>query len=171
MIICPYCDSENIEGVDVCDKCGQTLNELHLPTPASDIERCLMRDRLRALPPSQPVTSVTPETTIGEVLRLLAEHAIGCVVVTQDRQVVGIFSERDALIRINTSAAEWWDRPVSDFMTPQPQVLDIDAKVAFAVHRMSIGHYRHVPVTDSQRQLTSIISVRDVLRYVSEKMA
>ncbi len=73
MIICPYCDSENINGADACEHCGQTLNELHLPTPASHVERCLLRDRLSELPPSQPVTTISPETTIGEVLAVVGQ--------------------------------------------------------------------------------------------------
>ena len=52
MIICPYCDSENINGADACDHCGQTLSELHLPTPASKFERSLLRDRLGEIPPA-----------------------------------------------------------------------------------------------------------------------
>ncbi len=171
MIICPYCDYENINGADACEHCGQTLNELHLPTPASHVERCLLRDRLRVVPPTSPVTTVAPSTPIGEVLQLLANHKIGCVVVVDEQRIVGIFSERDVIIRLNTRTAELLDRPVSEFMTPEPQALDEDAKVAFALHRMSVGHYRHVPVVDKQGRPTGIISVRDVLRYLTEKMA
>ena len=43
--------------------------------------------------------------------------------------------------------------------------------MAFALHRMGVGHYRHVPITDAQARPTAIISVRDVLRYLTEKLA
>ena len=171
MIICPYCDSENIEGVDSCEHCGQSLNELHLPKPATHVERCLLRDRLSKLQPHRPVTTVTPETPVGEVIKLMAAKTIGSIVVTQDDKLVGIFSERDVLLKINTRAVELADRPVSEFMTANPQSLDRDAKVAFALHRMAIGRFRHVPITDAESRPTAIISVRDVLRYFTEKMA
>ena len=101
---------------------------------------------------------------------MLAEQSIGCVLVTQNDRLVGIFSERDVLLKLNTRAAELADHPVSEFMTPDPQSLDVDAKVAFALHRMSVGHYRHVPLTDKEGRPTGIISVRDVLRYLTDRM-
>ncbi len=170
MIICPYCDSENITGADSCEHCGQPLSDLHLPSPATHVERCLLRDRLAKLRPHRPVTTVAPDTTIGTVIKLMAERSIGCVVVTEGDKLVGILSERDVLIKLSTQAAKMTDRPVSEFMTSSPQTLDGDAKVAFALHRMALGHYRHVPITDSQGKPVAIISVRDVLRYLNEKM-
>ncbi|MHB0957002.1 MAG: CBS domain-containing protein [Pirellulaceae bacterium] len=171
MIICPYCDCENITGADECEQCGQALSDLNLPTPATYVERCVLRDRLGALGPARPVAVVAPETKIRDVLSLLAQRSIGCVVVTQDERIVGIFSERDVVIKLNTQAVKFRDRPVSEFMTRDPQCLDSEAKVAFAIHRMSIGGYRHVPVTDANGTLRSMVSVRDVLRYLTEKMA
>ena len=170
MIICPYCDSENITGSESCEHCGQALSDQHLPTPASHVERCLLRDRLATLPPHRPVTTVAPETPVGEVLKLLAAKSIGCVVVTKDDKLVGIFSERDALTKLGPKVVELADEPVSKFMTADPQTLDGQAKLAFALHRMAVGHYRHVPVTDEQGHAAAIISVRDVLRYLTKKM-
>ena len=116
------------------------------------------------------MTSTSPDTTIRDVLALLAKRSIGCVLITQKDRLVGIFSERDAVMKLGSRAAELVDRPVSEFMTTDPQTLDKDAKVAFALHRMSVGHYRHIPVTDAESHPTAIISVRDVLRYLTEKM-
>jgi CBS domain-containing protein len=170
MIICPYCDCENITGADDCEQCGQALSDLNLPTPASYVERCVLRDRLSALHPSRPVAVVAPETKIHDVLTLLAQRSIGCVLVTQEDRILGIFSERDVLIKLNTQAAKFMNRPVSEFMTRDPQSLDSEAKVAFAIHRMSVGGFRHVPVTDAHGVPVSMVSVRDVLRYLTEKM-
>ncbi len=170
MIICPYCDSENITGADSCEHCGQPLSDLHLPTPATHVERCLLRDRLGKLLPHRPVTTVAPKTTISDVIKLMAEESIGCVVVTEGDEIIGILSERDVLIKLSTQIAEMANRPVSEFMTPSPQTLDGEAKVAFALHRMALGHYRHVPITDAQGKPVAIISVRDVLRYLTDKM-
>jgi len=171
MIICPYCDAENISGVDTCDHCGQPLSDLHLPTPASHVEQCLLRDRLRTLPPNRTVTSVTPDTPVGDAVKLLALQSIGCVVVTENERLVGIFSERDVLMKLNARLSELAHHPVSEFMTANPQSLDREAKVAFALHSMAVGHYRHVPIVDEQSRPTFIISVRDVLQYLTEKMS
>jgi CBS domain-containing protein len=55
-------------------------------------------------------------------------------------------------------------------MTASPQTLDQDAKVAFAVQRMDLGGYRHIPIVDDEDRLVGTISVRDILAYLTEKM-
>jgi CBS domain-containing protein len=164
------CDNENIEGADVCEECNFPLDDLSLPPPTSEIEKALLSDRVAALKP-RPALTVGPHSLVGEVLQFMLDQKVGSVIVIdEDRQPVGIFSERDALFRLNTDAAWYADRPVSHFMTPRPQCLTPDAKIAFAVQRMDQGSYRHVPIVDAEGRLTGVISVRDILRYLTAKM-
>ena len=107
--------------------------------------------------------AVGPATPVGDVLRLMVERKIGCVLVAEGPKPVGIFSERDALRKINDQAAEFAGRPVSDFMTPNPQTLMADAKIAFAVQRMDLGGFRHLPIVDCGGHLIGVISARDIL--------
>ncbi len=171
MISCPYCGAENIEGVDHCGECGQALTDMHLQTPQTEVERSLLKDQLAALAPNTPVT-VSPDKPVGEVLVQMVDRSIGCVIIVDEEQrISGIFSERDALVKLNDRAAELFDRPVSEFMTASPQTLQSTAKIAFAVQRMDLGGYRHVPIVKESGELSGIISVRDILRYLTEKMS
>lgn len=170
MIICPFCNRKNIEGADICEQCQQSLDDTYLPAPASEVEKSLLTDRVNVLHPKTPIT-VKSSQTVAEVLQFLVDRAIGCVVVVDGSEAVGIFSERDALMRLNTDAVALGDRPISEFMTPHPQTLEADAKIAFAAQRMDLGGYRHVPIVNRQGNLTGIISVRDILRYLTEKMS
>ena len=170
MPLCPYCDSKNIEGEESCVKCGLPLSELHLPMPASGIERSLLKDRVSALHPKAPVT-VPPTATVREVLAKLVDEKIGCVLVVDHHKLVGIFSERDALLKLNTRVAEFASRPIADFLTPNPQTLAPNAKIAFAVQRMDLGGYRHVPIVNEAGQAAGVISVRDILRYLTDRIA
>ncbi len=169
-MICPYCDHENIEGADTCEQCQQSLNDLNYPMPASEIEKSLVKDRIGVLHPKASIC-VEPSEPVSKVLQLLVDRQIGCVVVAEQQRPVGIFSERDALLRLNADALQYADRPVSDFMTPSPQTLQMDAKIAFAVQRMDLGEYRHLPIVDREGQLSGIISVRDILEYLTERMS
>lgn len=169
MIACPCCGFENIEGVDACDSCGQEMTSLHPPEPATAVERGLLRDRVSVLRPKTPVT-VGPNASVREVLRTLANRGIGCVMIVENERLVGIFSERDALLKLNTEAARLVDRPISEFMTRDPQSLPMDAKVAFAVHRMDQGSFRHVPIVDKEHRPVGVISARDILAYLTDKM-
>ncbi len=166
-MICPHCEHENIDGVDVCEECQQPLDHLTDPQPATDLEQRLLETPLRRLirGAKKPIT-VSPNTPVGDVLNLLVERRIGCVLVTEHDNLVGIFSERDALMRLNVNAARHAKAPVSEFMTPNPESLDLDDKIAFALHKMDVGHYRHLPLLDDNR-VAAIISVRDILRFIT----
>ena len=168
-MICPYCDSENISGADYCEKCGQPLADLHLPEPATDVERALLRDRVLVLRPKQPIV-VPSSMPVRQVLATLLQKGIGCVLVVDEGKLVGIFSERDALMKIHTRIDELGDRPIAEFMTTSVETLLPSAKIAFAVHRMDLGGYRHVPIVGDDGAPTGMISVRDILAYLTERM-
>jgi CBS domain-containing protein len=170
LLPCPYCDHEVIEGAEECDACGQSLPESHLPVPATVVERALLSDRVSLFQGRQPLM-VSPKTPVRECLKLLADNRVGCLLAEEDGKTVGIFTERDALLKLGDKASEWGSRPLSEFMTRKVESLPPTAKIAFAVHRMDHGGYRHVPVVNNQGQTVGIFSVRDILRYLTSKLA
>ena len=167
-MICPLCGYKNIDGVDTCDKCESSLNELSNPQPHSSEERHILKDRIYLLAPKRAI-NVSADTPVGEVLQTLVKHGVGCVLVTKDDELLGIFTERDALMRLNAEADQHFDRPISDFMTPNPQTLEITDRIAFALQKMDVGGYRHIPILTDGR-LTGVISLRDVLKYISDHL-
>jgi CBS domain-containing protein len=169
MIICPYCDAENIEGADECAECNQPLSELSIRVPTSSVEAELMRDRIERLWPKRPST-VSSDTPVGEVLKKMIAEKIGCVMIVEGEQLVGIFSERDALMKLNVDAARLSSKPISQFMTREPVTLDASDKIAYALHKMNVGGYRHLPILFDGK-LAGVISIRDILRYLTERIA
>jgi CBS domain-containing protein len=170
MIVCPFCSAENIEGTDECAECQQPLTEMSIRVPASSVEAALLRDRIEILWPKSPST-VPPDKPVGQVLKKMVAEAIGCVmVVDNDGNLLGIFSERDALMKLNAEASRMMDKPISEFMTPKPVTLETSDRIAFALHKMNVGGYRHVPIMFSGK-LAGVISIRDILRYLTERIA
>ena len=55
-------------------------------------------------------------------------------------------------------------------MTQQPVTLDTNDKIAFALHKMNVGGYRHLPIL-FEGKLAGVISIRDILRYLTERIA
>lgn len=166
---CPACGHVNIDGLDECEQCLQSLSDLHLAEVPGPVEQGLLSDRVSAIE-SNPPRVVPPALPVGDVLAILAAEGIGCVLIVEDDRLLGIFSERDALLRLNTDVAELSGHPVSEFMTPTPETLAPTAKIAFALQRMDLGGYRHLPIVDSAGRATGIISVRDVLNYLTMRM-
>jgi CBS domain-containing protein len=170
LLPCPYCDNEVIEGADACEACGQPLTESHLPVPATPVERALLSDRLRIFQGRQPLV-VAPSTPVRDVLRLMVDNRVGCVLIEEGGKTAGIFTERDVLLKLGEKATDYAARPVSDFMTAKVESLPPSAKIAFAVHRMDLGGYRHVPVVNEQGKTVGIFSVRDILSYLTRKLS
>jgi signal-transduction protein with cAMP-binding, CBS, and nucleotidyltransferase domain len=169
MIVCPYCQAENIEGADECAECNEPLTDLSVRIPASSVEADLLRDRIERLWPKSPST-VSPSASVGQVLQKMVDERIGCVMIVDAGKLVGIFSERDALMKLNTDAARLLAKPISQFMTADPVTLETNDKIAFALHKMNVGGYRHIPILFDGK-LAGVISIRDILRYLTERIA
>jgi CBS domain-containing protein len=169
MIACPYCGSENTEGSDICDRCQHSLTDMSRPRPSSAVERGLLKDRIESLA-SQPPLTVGPEDSVGGVLKKMVAKSIGCVMVVDGDQLLGIFSERDALMKLNVDAARMADQPIRSVMTANPITLAAKDKIVYALHKMNVGGYRHVPIL-TKGQLTGVISIRDILAYLTQRLS
>lgn len=170
MTTCPFCSFTNIEGVDTCEMCGQALTDLHLADPPSSLEKQLLSDKISSLHPKTPVV-VAPTVSVRDVINMMVEHSIGCVLVVEDGKIQGVFTERDAVLKLNVDYQSMLDKHVKEFMTRNPQTLVLDAKIAFAIQRMDQGGYRHLPIVDAQDHPIGIISVRDILAYLTGTMS
>jgi CBS domain-containing protein len=110
------------------------------------------------------VTSAPPDTSVADLLELLAEHGIGAVVVSTDGvAVAGIVSERDVVRAMRTAGAELLTAPVADVMTADVVVAAPEEPVEALMRLMTERRIRHVPVVDAGR-LVGIISIGDVVK-------
>jgi CBS domain-containing protein len=165
---CPQCEWENLDGADFCEGCSTSLMDVP-PARAGrkSLEERIARAPLSILQPALPVT-VNPDDAVGEVIAMLARRNIGCALVVRDDVLVGILTERDALMKIGPTLAEVGNQPVRRFMTPAPETLAFSDTIAFALNRMAVGGYRHVPI-ERDRKPMGIISARDVLAYLTRQ--
>ena len=163
---CPDCGHDNIPGADICEKCGQPLA---FDNPGSELERAIIAHPVSVLAMKTPV-SVAPGDTTAEAIECMVGHKIGCVLVRDDKGLVGIFTERDVLNRVSSDRAAL-AQPVSEYMTPNPLTLKESDSIAYALHAMAVNGYRHVPVIDDEGHAVSIISSRDVLRLLAVRFA
>ena len=111
------------------------------------------------------VVTVLPEASVRDLLRLLAEHNIGALVVSKDGETVdGIVSERDVVRRLAGSAGDAvLDGAVSEIMTSDVRTCEPGTSVDDLRVMMTERRIRHVPVVEDGR-LTGIISIGDVVK-------
>jgi CBS domain-containing protein len=166
-MICPNCGHDNLPGSEECNSCLQDLTQLDRPTAQNRVERSLMEDPVSVLNPQKPVT-VRPTTTVREAVQIMLARDIGALlVVDAANQLLGIFSERDLLTKVAGLHASFGDLTVQQFMTAQPETVTATDTLAFALHKMDVGGYRHLPVL-SEGFPVGVISVRDMVRHMTE---
>ena len=119
---------------------------------------------IRALEP-QPAVCVPESTPIREAIRLMLGRQIGAVLVERDGRAVGIFTERDVLRRVATTRIDQ-GHPVSELMTPNPECLGPDDGIAFALNRMILRGYRHIPIVDDSGAPLAVLSLREVVSFI-----
>lgn len=164
MVICPDCKTENIPGADLCESCGQDLRNLALPTPRSEFEEHLMRDLLGALD-AREALSVSPGDPVALAVHVMRHNEAECVLVKEDDEIIGILTERDILMKAAGLKVDLNALAVRDIMTPDPVILREEDTLAVAMHKMSIGGFRHIPFCAAGSTL--LVSIQDVFRHVS----
>ncbi|MCS6864496.1 MAG: CBS domain-containing protein [Gemmataceae bacterium] len=162
---CPACGyDKNPPGADQCAHCGLALTQLDTPIVHGPVEASLMNDPVAILKPRPPLT-VPRTATLGEAMSQMITGQTGAVLITGAAgELVGILTERDFLTKI-AGQPDYHTRPVSEFMTPQPETVRPTDILALALSKMDAGGYRHLPVVDGD-QPVGMISVRDILRHI-----
>lgn len=119
----------------------------------------------------KPPRTVTEEATLEDCVNLMRDLHVGSVlVVDKAGLLVGIFTERDCLMKVLGKIADLRSARVGDFMTRDPIAERPDASLAFALNLMSNGGFRHIPIVDSDRMPIGVISVKDVVEYIVSKL-
>jgi len=116
------------------------------------------------------VTTVTPESTVRDLLAKLAEHNIGAVVVSTDGATIdGIVSERDVVRRLHDRGAAVLDAPVSSIMTTEVRTVGPRDNAHQLRETMTTHRVRHMPVVEDGR-LVGIVSIGDVVKSAIEEL-
>jgi CBS domain-containing protein len=167
-MICPHCGFDNLPGSEECSNCLLDLTQLDRPMAQNRIERSLMEDPVAVLQPKPPVT-VGPTATVGETIQIMLDRDIGALlVVDEEGRLLGIFSERDLLTKIAGIHEPYAHLPVRDFMTRNPETVKITDTLAFALHKMDVGGYRHLPIV-LEGLPVGVVSVRDMLHHITRQ--
>lgn len=111
------------------------------------------------------VWSVTPDTSVYEALRLMAERNIGALLVLEGDQLRGIFSERDYARKVILKGRSSRDTPVKEIMTSEVLYLRPEQSVKECMALMTEKRIRHLPVLEGN-QLIGLISIGDVVKSV-----
>ncbi|HMQ13267.1 MAG TPA: CBS domain-containing protein [Candidatus Competibacter phosphatis] len=118
---------------------------------------------LRKMVEHQKILTAAPsKTTVREAARLMKQTRVGALLVVERGHLVGIFTERDALVRVLAEELNPETTPLAAVMTPDPVTVHPDKPFVTALHLMYENGFRHVPVAENGRPL-GMVSARDAL--------
>jgi CBS domain-containing protein len=141
------------------------------PGERGSFDVSLLNEPVSVLRSHKPVV-FSATATVTDAVHAMKRGHCGCVVVTgdgtPDGKVTGIFTERDLLYRIVDQGRDPAQLPLAEVMTPNPETLSLRSSVAYALNKMSVGGFRHIPVVDEQHRPSFVVSVRDVVQFLVE---
>jgi CBS domain-containing protein len=104
--------------------------------------------------------SVSPSTTVGEAISLMARHRIGSALIMEDGKLIGIFTERDT-VRAISQSHDAPDHEISSWMTRDPKTVSPDVEADTALKTMLDNGFRHLPVVEGG-EVIGMVSMRDL---------
>jgi CBS domain-containing protein len=162
-VICPVCRFGNFPGDDTCANCGADLWNADTPQPATTFKGNLLGMHLDELGAPAPHL-IDAGAGIEEAIARMQAESIDCLLVTDGGALVGIFTDRDAILKVAGEPTA--GRTIGDVMTHDPVILRSGDPVAVAIHKMAVGGFRHVPIVD-RGEPTGVVSARDVFRHLA----
>jgi len=167
---CPSCGFVNVEGFDRCEACLHSLMHTDLPRPQKNdtVSQAIMNTPVSALLTGKDLLVASPTDSMLKVIQTLDREAKNCILVYEQHKLVGIISCRDILRKVAGKYEDLNDITVGELMTPNPESVRADAPLAYVVNVMGMGGFRHVPVLTADGAPLSIITIKDVLKYLSQ---
>jgi CBS domain-containing protein len=117
---------------------------------------------------SQSPIFVSPDITVFEALELMYEKNIGAILVMEQGQFLGIFTERDYARKVILKGRASKEILVGEIMTEDPVTVSSSNTIEECMRLMTDKFIRHLPVIDDGK-LMGIISIGDVVKYIIEE--
>ena len=115
------------------------------------------------------IIKVSPNKSLAEASKLLAENKIGALPVTNETDLIlGVLSERDIIREISENGIKGLETSVESVMTTKVSCCGRFDTLKSVIERMNKGRFRHMPVTDDNK-IIEFISISDlVLAHLNE---
>ena len=110
--------------------------------------------------------SVESDALVVECVRKMTDRKIGALVVMNGKKLIGIFTERDALIKVLAAGRDPRSTRVFEVMTKDPYCVSPEMTVRAAMELVTKRHFRHLPVVDNGT-VHAVLSSRDLMYWLA----
>lgn len=111
------------------------------------------------------VLSVAPATPTSEALAIMRDRKISCIVVVDEKQPVGIFTERDVIRCVATQGLGFAANPIADVMTPNVRTVELDSTLFDAFAILAEHRIRHLVVVDGDNKAIGVTTQSDMIDH------
>lgn len=148
---------------DAEDELAIVSGELLAPRMLSEEE---LREPIETLR-TRPAETIRLDASVADAIRRMKSQRIGSLaVVDADGVLAGIVTERDMLTKVLLEPLDPEKTAVRAIMTADPETLLPTDAIVFAMNKMQVGGFRHVPIVDESGRPLYVLSIRDVVGYV-----
>ena len=117
-----------------------------------------------------PIVTITDDATVAAAARTMHDHHVGALLVTRDGDLVGLVTDRDITVSVIAEGGDVDRTPVANIMTREPTFVREHAGIFEAIRVMQRANVRRLPVVDQHLKPVGILSVDDLLIYVSNEL-
>jgi CBS domain-containing protein len=127
---------------------------------------------VRSVMERKKFVTAPPKTTVRKAAELMARKNVGAILITERKQLLGIFTERDALFSVIAKGRDPQTTQLAAVMTKNPKTIEASKSFGYALLVMHENSFRHLPVVENG-ELVGLISSRNALdpdleEFVSE---
>lgn len=113
---------------------------------------------------NRPLAVVTPNDSVYHALSLMAMHDVGALLVLENEQLIGIFSERDYARKLILQGKSSKETLVREIMSDKVAYVTPGATVDECMALMTEKRFRHLPVLSEDNEVVGIISIGDLVK-------
>ena len=126
-----------------------------------------INDPISSLDLNPPLT-VETGTNLKNSLNLMQEEKQNCLLIVDNFKLIGIVTERDILLKVTGKGFDFELETVDEFMTNDPEYLTQEDPIAYALNKMYVGGFRHVPIVNDALVPIGLISISDIISTIAD---
>jgi CBS domain-containing protein len=120
---------------------------------------------------AREVVTSFEDDSVAEAARKMRDAGVGCVVVVRGARPVGVLTDRDVAVRIVADGRDPLHTKVSEIVTYDPVVADVESDLATAAALVRTHGVRRLPVVDSSGNVMGIVTVDELLILVGRTLS
>ncbi len=109
----------------------------------------MLDEPIRNLMDGKKLLVATPDTFVHTAAMRMTRRKVSAVVIVKDKRLVGIFTERDAVSRVIAKGRDPRATPLAKVMTRNPETVEPDETLGYALLKMHERGFRHLPVVEN----------------------